>query len=99
MARIYKRLPNNSKDQHEDLEAVQYSGNNINDVSEFVGYVPEIYNKHKASLKIINPHGTFALGIGQWVAKGTVQGNEIFYVMDHSIVARRWNVDKRHFEP
>lgn len=99
MARIYKRYPNKSEDQHDDLEAVLYNGNNIDAVTEFVGYVPEIANKHKHTLKIVSSHGIFQLGIGQWVAKGIYQDKEIFYVMEHSTVALRWNVDNRQMEP
>lgn len=99
MARIYKRLPNNSEDQHDDLEGVFYTGANLEAVTQFLGYVPEIANKHKCSLKIVNKHATFQLGIGQWLAKGKLGKKEIFYVMDHAIVVRRWDVNGHGFEP
>jgi hypothetical protein len=94
MARIYKRLPNNSTDQNDDIEAVRFTGNNIEEVAEFVGYVPEIIDKNKPVYKIVSPHGTFKLTMGQWIGKGEYQGNEIFYVIDNSTFVKRWECNR-----
>lgn len=95
MARIYNRIPNKSEDQNDDVEAVRFTGNNIDEISEFVGYIPEMIDKHKVILKIVSSHGTFKLLMGHWVAKGEYQGNEVFYVMDNNTFSLRWNTSQR----
>lgn len=95
MAGKYKRWPHSTQDLNEVIEAVPFNGKNIDDVAAFVGYIPEIIDKHKGALKIINDHATFKLVPGAWVVKGEFKGKEVFYVADNCTFSLQWNTNMR----
>jgi hypothetical protein len=72
-----------------EIDAVQWAGNNIEEIATFVGSENYIHNSKK--LIIITPEGSMEAHVGDWVIKG-VEGE--FYPCKNSVWKETYFIEK-----